>query len=781
MSWLAEMRLVMSLRSHERDIRESEFYEYEERHYKDLKKEIIRVRVSGSVYKCPYCHGRDYHLRELLQHASDLGRGSRRGTLKEEAQHLALARYIRRHLDVKDRSESSSKRFKTEPPAVNDHNKEQLFVHSAKRPKTESLAEHDHDKEQLFIPSAERPKTESLAACDHDKEQPFVPSAKRPKTESHAVHDHDKEKLLVWPWMGVLANIQTEMKDGRRVGESGSKLRDELARKGFNPVRVHPLWGRHGHSGFAIVEFKKDWDGFNNAIMFEKDFDSNHCGKKEYTETPMRDRGQRLYGWIAQEDDYKASGLVGDHLRKNGDLKSVDGKQAEDQRKDAKLVSNLKSTLERKHDRLREMESRYKETSASLNKVMDQKEAMEKSYNEEIRKMQQNEHDHFEEISVEHEKATRLLLAQREELKQREKQLQRREVQNENDRLKLHHEKKMVTYLAFLKAANFLILQFWKAKAKATNLNISPSLPLVVGFFLTNGAPTLTTTLGINERATLEQKRADESVLRLAEEQKREKEKLHKKIFDLEKKLDAKQALELEIECMKNSLQIMKHMGEDEDLDVKKKMDTVREELKEKKEELDGLEQLNQALIIKERKTNDELQDARKELISASTINHSTLHYKTLNPNFLTPQYLGQWTTHAFIGVKRMGDLDGKPFHEASKIKFLDEEADEKALELCSLWEDHLRDPSWHPFKVILDKEGNSKEIINEDDENLRSLKSEFGDEVYNAVVTALKEMNEYNPSGRCVCRIRRSPLFDVFWKADVHAITLELVRDTLS
>ena len=82
---------------------------------------------------------------------------------------------------------------------------------------------------------------------------------------------------------------------------------------------------------------------------------------------------------------------------------------------------------------------------------------------------------------------------------------------------------------------------------------------------------------------------------------------------------------------MKNSLQIMKHMGEDEDLDVKKKMDTVREELKEKEEELDGLELLNQALIIKERKTNDELQDARKELISASIANLYTLHYKTLN------------------------------------------------------------------------------------------------------------------------------------------------------
>jgi hypothetical protein len=95
--------LVMSLTSQERNIRESEFYRYEERHYKDLKKERIRVRVSGSFYKCRYCHGRDYHLWEFLQHAYDLGRGSKRETLKEEAQHLALARYIQRHLDVKDR------------------------------------------------------------------------------------------------------------------------------------------------------------------------------------------------------------------------------------------------------------------------------------------------------------------------------------------------------------------------------------------------------------------------------------------------------------------------------------------------------------------------------------------------------------------------------------------------------------------------------------------------------------------------------------------------------
>lgn len=56
---------------------------------------------------------------------------------------------------------------------------------------------------------------------------------------------------------------------------------------------------------------------------------------------------------------------------------------------------------------------------------------------------------------------------------------------------------------------------------------------------------------------------------------------------------------------------------------------------------------------------------------------------------------------NANIGVKRMGELDSKPFHEAMKRKYDENLAYERATELCTQWEEYLRDPEWHPIKVV--------------------------------------------------------------------------------
>lgn len=55
--------------------------------------------------------------------------------------------------------------------------------------------------------------------------------------------------------------------------------------------------------------------------------------------------------------------------------------------------------------------------------------------------------------------------------------------------------------------------------------------------------------------------------------------------------------------------------------------------------------------------------------------------------------------------------------------------------------------------QLILDwKIVEPQEIVDEDDETLKILKNEYGDEVREAVVTALEELNEHNPIERKVC-----------------------------
>lgn len=48
-----------------------------------------------------------------------------------------------------------------------------------------------------------------------------------------------------------------------------------------------------------------------------------------------------------------------------------------------------------------------------------------------------------------------------------------------------------------------------------------------------------------------------------------------------------------------------------------------------------------------------------------------------------------------------MGEIDEKAFVAECKKRFTLDEAMIKASEGCSLWQENLKDPAWHPYKII--------------------------------------------------------------------------------
>lgn len=93
--------------------------------------------------------------------------------------------------------------------------------------------------------------------------------------------------------------------------------------------------------------------------------------------------------------------------------------------------------------------------------------------------------------------------------------------------------------------------------------------------------------------------------------------------------------LELEIQQLKVSLSLLKDFRDEEDEDLLKEVDALRMDLSDKEELLEDLNDLNLTLIIKERRSNDELLDARKELICVSVFVPSNFTHLMINDHSL--------------------------------------------------------------------------------------------------------------------------------------------------
>ncbi|KAJ0545933.1 putative XS domain-containing protein [Helianthus annuus] len=512
----------------------------------------------------------------------------------------------------------------------------------------------------------------------HEAETPLKAAA-----PAAAATVSDKKDLFCWPWTGIVVNVVKEPDTEDDIENTGYWMK-KFAK--FKPEAIELLAADDANqSAQVLVRFNNDWIGFKNAMVFEKYFEASHHSKKEWSDAESP-KDSKIYAWLARANDFELQGAIGDYLRANRELKTVADLDQEAVQTRNKAVVMLASEIDMRNENIDDLQIKFNQKSMSLSRMIEEKDNLHQAFYEETRKMQRLAREHVKRVLDEQEMLNAELEKRKKKLDAWSKELNKREALTEREKQKLDEEKQ-------------------KNDMQNSSLHM----------------------------ASIEQKKADESVLRLVEEQKREKEEALKKVLELERQLDAKQKLEMEIEELKGKLQVMKHLGDEDDTAVQEQIKKMNDELQAKMEEMDGVEELNQTLVVKERQSNDELQEARKELIKGMQ------------------DMLG---TRANIGVKRMGDIDLSAIHELTikklKERYDAEEAQIKVTELCSLWQDRLKNPDWHPMKVVA-FDGAHKEVIDENDQLLKDLKAEWGTGVYDLVVTAYKEMNEYNPSGRYV------------------------------
>lgn len=307
---------------------DSEVEDYEEESYAMLKAGKHRIRNPDGTFRCPFCTGKkkqDYQFKDLLQHATGIGASSscsRKGSLK--AHHRAFARFLQHDL-----APSLSL-----PLAV--------LKEAAAAAATPALLNHP-------TPSSS-------------------PSASAPKPSGD-------DNLFVWPWMGILVNASPSAAEG-------SDFREQLSDFDLIDTVLLQEGDDYLSKAAVIVKFNSGWDGFKNAMDFDNHFSAGRHGKEEWAKLQGGDASGILYGWVARADDYNAEGAIGRHLKKHGNLKTIEQVMEEESKKAGRKVADLADKLDTKNQHLRDLEVRYNTMNLSLRHVMDEKDRLHLAYNE---------------------------------------------------------------------------------------------------------------------------------------------------------------------------------------------------------------------------------------------------------------------------------------------------------------------------------------------------------------------------------------------------------------
>ncbi|TVU46259.1 hypothetical protein EJB05_05784, partial [Eragrostis curvula] len=191
----------------------------------------------------------------------------------------------------------------------------------------------------------------------------------------------NEEEKYVWPWMGILVNLQYVVKFEECCGETEDRLRAQFSR--FRPVEVTILGDPNDQSLFATIKFAEELSGFDNGSAFEMYFITKHCGKADWNRSCRKDY---LYGWLARSDDYFSSGPIGEHLKKNGVLRSVGDLVREGKEKTDRRVSDFIRQIWEKNKQLEELELKKQLNAMKLCRMREEKYRLDEMLQGEINK-----------------------------------------------------------------------------------------------------------------------------------------------------------------------------------------------------------------------------------------------------------------------------------------------------------------------------------------------------------------------------------------------------------
>ncbi|XP_024026994.1 factor of DNA methylation 1-like, partial [Morus notabilis] len=109
------------------------------------------------------------------------------------------------------------------------------------------------------------------------------------------------------------------------------------------------------------------------------------------------------------------------------------------------------------------------------------------------------------------------------------------------------------------------------------------------------------------------------------------------------------------------------------------RINALEKEIEEKNEDILSFQTLNHILAARDFKSNEELQNCRRDLIDGL---QDMLNKRTK------------------LVIKRMGEVDQIPFREMCLERIPSEDWQGVAAKICSCWQDQVQDPLWHPFKI---------------------------------------------------------------------------------